>query len=406
MPKSIKIYITFLSLILVGIIWIDATRPKPINWRETFEIKDKIPFGLYILNNEINSFFSPQKIEKYPLSPYQFIEEYNEKITTSGTILYINSKFEIDEESVQKMLQFTEQGNTLFLSSNSFPYSFLKRLNIRTKTAFNYNDSIQFIISQQNYKTPNYYNKGIYHKYFDLNEIIISGGFSEKHTTEEGIPVIGHFLESSEPKEGRPNFIKVKYGKGNIFLHLHPIVFTNYYLLKNSNYAAKVLSYIPDNETVLWKIKPYNNSLSQSPMRFFLSQPSLKWAWYIALLGILFFIFFNAKRKQRIIPIITPLKNTTIAFVKTIGNLYYQEKNYKDITHKKIVYFLEKIRTKYLINTQQLNTTFTTKLHQKTGKNKKEITALITLIKQLQKATKVTEANVIELNKKIENLDL
>ena len=54
-------------------------------------------------------------------------------------------------------------------------------------------------------------------------------------------------------------------------------------------------------------------------------------------------MIFNAKRRQRVVPIINPLPNTTLDFTKTIGNLYYQEGNHQNIVDKKIIYFLEKI---------------------------------------------------------------
>ena len=52
MPKSLKIYIGILLLILIGIMVIDANRPKPIDWRPTFSLNDKIPFGLYVFSKE------------------------------------------------------------------------------------------------------------------------------------------------------------------------------------------------------------------------------------------------------------------------------------------------------------------------------------------------------------------
>ena len=97
--------------------------------------------------------------------------------------------------------------------------------------------------------------------------------------------------------------------------------------------------------------KTYNSSVSNSPMRFILSNEGLKWGWYLFLIGMIILMIFNAKRKQRIIPIIKPLTNTTVDFTKTIGNLYFQEGNHDTIMEKKIIYFLEKIRQDYLLDT-------------------------------------------------------
>jgi hypothetical protein len=132
---------------------------------------------------------------------------------------------------------------------------------------------------------------------------------------------------------------------------MNPVAFTNYNLLKEDRYryTENVLSYIPKGN-IYWYTKGQNNeNISESPLRYILSQPALKWAWYLFLIGMLIFMIFNAKRKQRIVPILL-LANSTIDFTKTIGNLYYQEGDHTNIIDKKIIYFLEKIRTEYLID--------------------------------------------------------
>ena len=54
----------------------------------------------------------------------------------------------------------------------------------------------------------------------------------------------------------------------------------------------------------------------------------------VCLCYVLLFIIFHAKRKQRIVPVIEPLQNSSAEFVKTIGNLYLQEGNFKDMANK------------------------------------------------------------------------
>ncbi len=93
-------------------------------------------------------------------------------------------------------------------------------------------------------------------------------------------------------------------------------------------------------------------------------------------------MFFNAKRKQRIVPILRPFSNLTVDFTKTIGNLYYQEGDHRNLIDKKIIYFLEKIRNEYLIDTTRLDDNFIKKLHHKTGKNETDIQELVFLINE------------------------
>ena len=205
----------------------------------------------------------------------------------------------------------------------------------------------------------------------------------------------------------RVNYIKVKYYDGEFLLHSQPTAFTNFHLLKGNHfeYAQKVLSYIPKNN-IYWFIKNQDGQvISQSPMRYILNQPALKWAWYIFLLGTLIFMIFNAKRKQRIIPIKKPLPNTTVDFTKTIGNLYYQEGDHDNIINKKIVYFLEKIRNVYLIDTNKLDDEFIKKLHLKSGKDISDIQRAVFLINTHRKSPHSSiEEDLIQINKAIEKI--
>jgi hypothetical protein len=119
-------------------------------------------------------------------------------------------------------------------------------------------------------------------------------------------------------------------------------------------------------------------------LRFILSNPALKYAWWVFLGGLVLFIFFNVKRKQRIVPIIEPLKNTSADFVKSIGNLYMQEGDFHDMMAKKAQYFLNKVRLDLLIDTQNLDEEFAKKLQMKTGKSTEMINEAVILIKKAQ----------------------
>ena len=82
----------------------------------------------------------------------------------------------------------------------------------------------------------------------------------------------------------------------------------------------------------------------------------------VGILGGLILLSFNAKRKQRIVPVEEPLRNTSLDFVKSIGNLYLQEGDFHDMMAKKAQYFLNKVRMDLLIDTQNLDEEFTKKI--------------------------------------------
>lgn len=398
MNKTIKIYIVFLVLLLAGIIYIDATRPKPIDWNPTYGINDKIPLGMYIFNEEAASYFKNQKINRIFETGYEYFEplyDYDSLVNTytkKGTILSISENYLIDEESTQEILYFVQHGNKAFISSKNFPQKLMDSLKFTYSAEYIAKDSIHSWVANPKLGSKKYnITIGAGNNYFDKIDTLTT-------------TVLGY----QGNKEKLVNFIKVPYGQGEIYLHSQPAAFTNYHLLKDNHaeYASKVLSYVGEGE-VFWLLKDQSGIVvSNSPLRYILSQPPLKWAMYISLIGMLVFIIFTAKRKQRIIPIKKPLENTTVDFTKTIGNLYFQEGNHDNIIEKKIIYFLEKVRNDYLLDTNVLDENFEKKLQHKTGKKIEDIHRAIYLINQYKKSYhQSVESDLIALNMAIEKIN-
>jgi hypothetical protein len=142
--------------------------------------------------------------------------------------------------------------------------------------------------------------------------------------------------------------------------------------------------------------------LSDSPLRYILSQPALKWAWYLAVIGTGLFMIFNGKRKQRIIPDLPKKANTTTEFVKTMSNLYHETEEYNNIIHKEIKYFLEYVRSTYHLSTEKLDEKFIKNLTLKSGNNIEEVRSLIVMISKMKDRHFTTKVPLINLHKKIE----
>ncbi|KAF2327333.1 DUF4350 domain-containing protein [Flavobacterium daemonense] len=399
MNKSIKIYIGVLVFLMALILLIDKGQPKPVDWRPTFSVHDKIPYGLYVFDHEIKDLLKDQKIERIStVTPYEYLDsKYNpdtlvEDYRIKGTFLNIDLAADIDEQSVKELFYFVSRGNNAFLSMRTFPKILLDSLKLETQT------------NLKRYSNTSIWaaNPKISDKKYNFKQSV-EDYFSQIDTAET--TVLGY--QNTEKDKKHVNFIKVRYNGGYFYLHTQPAAFTNYHLLKDNHYqyAEDVLSYIPKGD-VFWYTKGQNNeSVSSSPLRYIFSQPALKWAYMFSLLGLLIFIFFNAKRKQRIVPIVKPLSNLTVDFTKTIGNLYYQEGDHTNIIDKKIIYFLEKMRNEYLIDTTKLDDDFIKKLHLKAGKNLADIQELVFLINEHRKSYHGSlEEDLIRINNAIEKV--
>jgi len=395
MNRKYTVYIILVAIVVGIIIFIDYARPKPIDWKPSYLSKDKIPFGLYVFNEEAATLFKGDSVAKFSITPYEYFDpkyDYdNSKYKIKGSFIAINETNTIDEESVKELLNFADYGNTVLLSMKSFPQTILDTLKIIPGGDQYFADSLQ--ISLANNPSKSYwYNEGAGLTFFD------------SLPKNDSIRVLGY---QQAGKVKKPNFIEARFGGGKILLHTQPAAFTNFHLLKGDHYkyTQDLVSYLPKG-TIYWQNERVGQGVSDSPLRYIMSQPALRAAWQLGLIGLLVFIFFNAKRKQRVLPQIMPLRNTTVDFAKTIGNLYYQEGNHHTIIEKKIIYFLEHVRTEYLIDTYTLDDSFVEKLHLKTGKPVEEIQKTVSLINKHRHDFQSSEADVAAINNAIEKLRL
>ncbi len=394
MNKTIKIYIVFLLLLFAGAIAIEFSKPKPINWSQTYNEKHKIPYGTFVLYNELESLFPKSKIQDIRVTPYEYFDEFydweDSTYLTTGTYIYIDNYANIDDVSAQELMDFVSFGNTLFISTDYFPQKFKDSLFFDTNNDYGFSGKANFSLANPLFKS---------------DSITIEKGLSDIYFSKldsTTTTVLGYQNFDSIP---HINFVKVNYGQGNIYLHLQPIAFTNYTLLKKNNkkYASAILSYLPDDTIFFDSQNKTRNGLGTSPLRYILSQPALKWAWFLALLSLIVFIVFNAKRKQRVVKVIKPVQNTTVAFTKTIGNLYYETKDHNTIVDKKITFFLEHLRRNYVLDTHVLDEKFVKTLALKSGHDISALKKLINLIVHLKAKQICNEDDLLRLNKLIED---
>jgi hypothetical protein len=398
MGRNNKIYIALLVVLLALIIYTDATKPIPIDWSQNYDLNEKAPYGLYVFDQEYQKIIEKDALKKTTVTAYEFLEndyDYDSLVNTyktKGTVLNIAPENQIDEESAQELLYYVTHGNSVFISANSFPKVLEDSLRFKLEVEYPSPNQLKVFLANPNLGTKKYtLDKGFETTFFSKIDTL--------NTT---------LLGYQTSKEGKNvNFIKVAYDKGFFYLHTQPVAFSNYSLLKENRheYTEKIISYIPKG-TIIWLIKGQNGEIkSGSPITYWLSQPALKYGWFLLLIGLVIFMIFNAKRKQRVVPIIKPLPNTTVDFTKTIGNLYYQEGDHQNVIDKKIIYFLEKIRNEYLIETTILDDKFIYKLQLKSGKNIDDIKNVVRLI-NYQRTTynQSIEDDLLELNNAIEKI--
>jgi len=397
MKKSV-IVIGIIVMVIIGLaITLNFKWYREVDWTETFNEKSNKPYGVSVLYKELPKLFKSSKIRSVYYTPSNYLsanseDGYGDHVAEGIYFIIGNSDYLEDDDTIE-LLKFVSQGNTLFISDYDFPEKFLDTLDIEVDVIKNEDSIANLAFKYSGLKANN----------TSIDRCPNSHYFS--HYEGEGYKSIGYVNEDRT----LINFLEIPFEDGSIYLHLEPKIFTNYNLLKENNfrYAEGALSYFPDEDIYFDSYTKYFNSYygntrQRSDLGWFLEQTSFKWAWYSALILTLLFIVFNAKRKQRVINTINPMENTTIGFVKTISNLYFETQDHKNLIGKKIIYFLEKVRTKYNMDTSVLNEEFITTLASKSGKKKEHIKKLVNFINWLRTKNEFFEDNLIKLNKHIE----
>ncbi len=394
MNKTIRFYLIALFMLFVGAIVIEFSKPRPINWTKTYNETHRIPYGTYIFFQELNALFPQSEILQIDDTPYEYFESYfnweNANYDIEGTYMYVDEAMTVDEISANKLLDYAYMGNDIFIASSYLPQIIKDSLQLETSNTFDFTGEAEMrFANPQLEKDSIRISKGLNNIYFsELDSLSTTVLGYQRFTTEDKV-----------------NFVEISYGGGKFIIHLQPVIFTNYHLLKDNNkkFGAAVLSYLSDSDIIYDKRNKTRYDLSQSPFRFILSKPALRWAWILALISVLIFLIFNAKRRQRVIPVIKPLENTTVAFTKTIGNLYYETKDHTNIIEKKINYLFEYIRRTYFIDTSELDEKFIRALYRKSGKSEDVVRKMINQIILIRKKRILSENDLIQLNKKIED---
>ncbi|WP_337501045.1 DUF4350 domain-containing protein [Segatella sp.] len=158
-----------------------------------------------------------------------------------------------------------------------------------------------------------------------------------------------------------PAAVSVPYGKGEVIFVSSPLLFTNYGMLEGNTfvYIFRLMSYLAD--LPVYRTEAYVKTdamlvAEQSPFREFIKRPPLRWALYLALLGVVLFMIFTARRRQRVIPILSKPANRSLEFIQLIGTLYYQRKDHVNLVRKKFKLFAEELRKTAGVDISDVNT--------------------------------------------------
>lgn len=378
MNSSLKKFGIALLVLVACIFLYERGKTKPIYWHETYNNKDKNPYGLYIFDQEVEKLLQGKTFTRFSTDLFTFLYQPNYDTITPSNLLVVSGEYvDLDQYTAKHLKTYIEKGNTAFIFADELSNSFLEvfGLQYQETNSENYDTRSTSVLTLTNPKLTT--------QKFRIKTPVDPQSFEILDSVKNKVDILGYRTLKDTIKQ--VNVVRIKEGEGQLILGSSPLIFTNYYLLESNNhlYVEGVLSYLPPRDITYMLVQHTGDKgESSSLLRFIFEHPALTWAWYFFLLALVVFTLFTAKRKQRIIPIIPTVKNTTVAFTKTVSNLYIQSKDYNDLIHKSIIYTLEKIRRIYAIDTTQLDEKFVQQLQAKTNKDKTDILAFVNLVNQ------------------------
>ncbi|HEX8428578.1 DUF4350 domain-containing protein [Hymenobacter sp.] len=322
-----------------------------------------------------------------------------------ATYLFVDDVFELSESDCRALLRHVARGNDVFIAAEQFNRHFADTIGFRTAafvsrfhprkkkkkkeaTDAALLDSVRLVLS--NPRLARAAGNG-----FKLPAL----GASYRLLADSGVAA----TQLAADTAGQAVLVRVPHGQGHIYLCTVPLAFTNYFALqpRTGNFAFAALSYLPVGRTVWWdEYQKQGRQGEQSLLRVLMAHDALRRALYSSLLGALLFVLFEARRRQRVIPILKPLPNTTLLFTRTVASLYRQGNSHALIAEKKIQLFLEHLRTRLHEPSLDLNDEVAReRLAQKTGIPRPEVDALVRRINFLLTAPQVSDADLLALNK-------
>jgi len=400
----------FLPYIIAGLVFlllswlVFSTKQKRhvLDKRISFNKRDKIPYGMYVAYHSLSHIFPGASVIVNKKKPTLW--DSLSILTDRQALIIISPRFMPDETELHRLLDFVKAGNTVFISTHGLSYD--------AQNFFNCDDyAFDLSLFGVDVETDTLSVGLLSPPFPDQKKYDYPGrrydGYFEKYNKETS-------YELGSKDDTDINFIQLKAGKGRIYLHLAPLTFSNYFLLhgQNINYYNKMLSLIPKNtkrvvwdEYFLYKRISLDHSpgKSKGPLSALMSQRSFRAALWLLIVLLALYILQEMRRKQRMIPVMAKPRNDSLEFVKTIGRLYHEKRDNKNLSKKMAAYFLEHIRNRYKLSTNQFDDEFIISLQRKTAQPEKNIREIISFINNIDETDEIADEQLAGFHKRLED---
>lgn len=403
----VKIVFAGLGVVLIVYFAITMQNEERYQWTESYSVTSDQPYGTLFIQKLLANYKPGQKFKVNDKEPLHKILDTTQ-IKTKTDYVFIGQALYFNEGDQKALLNFIAAGNDAFIGVNVMPFDVVdsmfiadceKNTFLMTHEALSvnlnfYNDVLK---SKKGYTYDYHFGKKDLPYYW---QILNPEMFCE--FTKSVVP-LGYI----DPD--KVNFFRFSYGKGHLYVHSNPLVFTNYFMTQRDKveYASSVFSHLK-SESIIWdefsksENLQGNNAPDVNPLAYILQHDSLRYAWWLMLFAAILYTLFRAKRKQRVIPVLEEKKNTSLEFVNLLSGLHFQNGKHHDIARKRMKYFFYFIRTKYNMHIQQLTEVNLKRLTEKSKVALEDLMLIAREFEHIERQHYYHELKLIDLQRALE----
>ena len=378
----------------------DEEAKEAEKWRISLKADNKKPYGCYLAYNSLKYYFPDAAISELSGSyRYNNIstsmmqpEEGHNLMVLTGLDLYLS------DDEWQQLSDFVRAGNELVIFGSSLGSQICAQIHCHPTGSgeelpllktINTAKGNEHCLTLTNAPGISYGYKGRSLKaYFASNKNY--DNYTDSTDSADGTVFTADTLGSAA---GNPDFMRFTLGSGHLTVHAAPLVTSNYFLLQpgNLDYLTAIWRSLPQHITHVYWNSYYKHSPEDAQPGILWRYEPTRWALIICIITAAVYVLFQMKRRQRIVPVIPPLKNDSVSFVETVGRLYYNKGNHANLAEKMIQQFLEWVRMHYYLNTNILNDEFARQLEMKSGKPAAMVQELMTMIRETRTGSAIPD---------------
>lgn len=400
MSRTEKAILALALLIITLIVVLDMRTPKEQDWSLRPSRYNQAPFGAALVYERLTDLF-PQGVTTVRRSMAEVRRERDEHRIATAPVnhILIDERAALDSLAINDLLAMVEDGDHALIVANWFSYAYNQRLGFEEQTHWepmnwDVGDPARSDTSWLGFTAMPLLEDSAYA--FSLGAV--NSSFSK--LPDQGLRTL------AANQRGEPVLVSMELGKGRLYLCTTPKAFTNFYLLHDEarGFMERVFTLLPDRP-VLWdEFSKMGRDEERTPLRYILSQPPLKTAFWLMVALLVLTILVYARRRQRAIPAMAPPRNTSRDFADTLGRLYYYRGDHADLGRKICAQFREEVKTKLRLQRAEWNEENMQEIAAITGVEYEKLQHVKGLMDYYKDIDQVSEFELMRLNRTLDEL--